>query len=329
MRTLYTFLKTAAAYGLALSAVETLIMLAGHGGQAPAGTRAVVYAATVVIDSATVVIFALALYGGVSALGKVLPVLRNRAAALAEVGLVWVILTVCAVLLIRKELVSGLPVTHPYKLGAFAACGVVALAIAAGWRAIRDKLARKRVLIAAAAAGFIAGAVLFVVPEVKWAARPKGLGPDVIFISLDTVRADHLGCYGYDHDTTPHIDALAREAILFENAICVQPTTNPSHVSMFTGLYPAQHGVVSNFVPMRSDAPTISEILAAHGYETAGVTGGFPLDRRLSNLGRGFRFYDDYINPYSYFRHTLLYRFAVIINKKLYGAVRPAPTVTA
>ncbi|UCH77358.1 MAG: sulfatase [Candidatus Coatesbacteria bacterium] len=325
----FSFLKIAAAYGLALSAVETLIMLAGHGAQAPAGARAAVYAATVVIDTLAAVILALALYGGAIILGKLLRVFRSRSAQIAEIGFVAIILGSYAVLIIRSKLVPGLPVTHPYKLGAFAACGVGALAVALGWRAIRKKLTRRWVLIATAAASVVAGAVLFALPEIKGAARPKALGPDVIFVSLDTVRADHLGCYGYDRNTSPNIDTFAREAVIYENAICVQPTTNPSHVSMFTGLYPAEHGTVSNFVPMHTDAPTISEILAARGYETAAVTGGFPLDRRLSNLGAGFRFYDDYIKSYSYFRHTLLYRLAVVFNKTIYGALRSAPAVTA
>jgi arylsulfatase A-like enzyme len=329
MRATQYVLKIAVAYGLALGAVETLIMLAGHGAQTPARTRAAFCAATIAVDVAAAVAFALALYGGVLILSKVLPAIRRRAAAVVETALVAVILASSSVLVVRSKFVFGLPVTHPYKLGAFAACGVGALAVAVAWRVLRKKLARRPVLTVAAAACVAAGAVLFVLPELRWASHPKTSAPNVIFISLDTVRADHLGCYGYRRGTSPNLDRFAREAALYENAICVQPTTNPSHVSMFTGLYPAQHGVVSNFVPLRAKVSTLPRLLAAHGYENAAVIGGFPLDRRLSNLGRGFRYYDDYLNPWSYFRHTLLYRFAAIIDKKLYGAMRPAPAVTA
>ncbi len=328
MRNAGSVLKIAVAYGLALSAVETLIMLAGHGAQTPALIRAGVYAATVLVDVAAAAAFALALYGVVALLAKVIPFLRGRAPAVVEIGLVSVILAADAVLIVRSKLFVGLPLTHPYKLGAFAACGAGAIAAAAAWHALRPKIARKPVLIAAAAACVVAGAALFILPELKRSARPEALGPNVIFISLDTVRADHLGCYGYKYPTSPNLDRFAGGAILYENAVCVQPTTNPSHTSMFTGLYPAEHGVVSNFVPLRADVLTLPQILAAHGYESVAVIGGFPLDRRISGLGRGFRYYDDYINPWSYLRHTLLYRFVAAFEERLYGTLRPAPAVT-
>jgi arylsulfatase A-like enzyme len=319
----------ALAYGLALSAVETLIMLAGHGTQMPALARASVYAATVAVDVAAAIAFAMALYGIAALFAKVIPLLRGRAPAFVEIGLVSVILALNGVLIVRSKLFVGLPLTHPYKLGAFAVCAAGAVAVAAAWRALRPKIVRRPVLIAAAAAYVVAGAALFVRPELKSAAQPKTAGPNVIFISLDTVRADHLGCYGYKYPTSPHLDRLARGAILYENAVCVQPTTNPSHASMFTGLYPAEHGVLSNFVPLRAGVPTLPQLLAAHGYESVAVIGGFPLDRRISGLGRGFRYYDDYINPWSYLRHTILYRFAVALEERLYGTLRPAPNVTA
>jgi len=321
-------IKIGAGYGLALGAVETLLLLAGHGASVAAGRRAVVFAATLAADLAATVALALVFYGAALLAGKLIPAVKRRAAALAEIALVTVILTSNAVLIIRKEFLIRLGDTHPYKLAVFVGCGLVALAAATAWRALRTRVARKPVLISAAAAYVAVSAVVYVLPELKWAAHPKAHGPDVIFISLDTVRADHLGCYGYDRDASPNADAFAREAVFYANAICVQPTTNPSHVSMLTGLYPAEHGVVSNFIPMRSDAPTLPQLLAAHGYETAAVTGGFPLDRRLSNLGPGFRYYDDYINRWSYFRHTLVYGLAVAIDKKLYGTLRPAPAVT-
>ncbi len=329
MRDTRSVLTIAVAYGLALSAAETLIMLAGHGAQTPAPIRAGVYVATIAVDVVAAVAIALIFYAVSAPFVKVISVFRNRVPALVEIGLASVILGLNAILIVRSKILFGLPFTHPYKLGVFAACGAGAVAVAAAWRAVRGKVARRPVLIACAAACVVAGAALFFIPEVKRAGQPKAAGPNVIFISLDTVRADHLGCYQYKYPTSPNLDRLASEAILYENAICVQPTTNPSHASMFTGLYPAEHGVVSNFVPLRAAVPTLAQLLAAHGYESVAVIGGFPLDRRISGLGRGFRYYDDYINPWSYFRHTLLYRFAAALEERLYGTLRPAPAVTA
>lgn len=329
LREFYGVLKIAVAYGFALGAAETLLFLAGHGGQVPAGSRALVYGATLASDLAAVAALTIALYGTALFVGKLIPAAKRRSAALAEIGLVSVVWATYAALTVRSQLFHGLRFTHPYKLGVFAACGLGALAAAVGWRALRGKIAKKPVLIAAAFVYVTASAVFFVLPEIRGATPPKAVGPDVIFISLDTLRADHLGCYGYPRNTSPYVDAFAGETVFYENALCVQPTTNPSHVSMFTGLYPAEHGVVSNFIPFRSDAPTLAELLAAYGYETIGVTGGFPLDRRLSGLGRGFRYYNDYINRWSYFRHAVLYRSAAAVNKTLFGTLRPAPAVTA
>jgi arylsulfatase A-like enzyme len=329
MQRAYIVLKTAAAYGIALSAVETLTMLAGHGAQMPALSRGAICAVTAAGDVVFCFVLTLSFYGAVCISGKLIPALRRRALALVETAVVSVVLAIGGVLFVRSHFYVGLPSTHPCKLAAFAACVVAAPAVAVAWRALRKKVAKKPVLITAAAAYLAAAAVLFALPDIKWAFHPKAVGPDVVFISLDTVRADHLGCYGAEPSPSPNLDRFADESLLFENAICVQPTTNPSHVSMFTGLYPAQHGVTSNFVPMRRGIPNVAGLLAAYGYETVGLTGGFPLDRRLSNLGAGFRYYDDYINPWSRFRHSLLYRFAMAADAKLYGSLRPAPSVTA
>lgn len=329
MQRAYVVLKTATVYGIALSAVEIIIMLAGHGAQMPAASRAAVIAATAAGDIVFCVVLTLGLYGAIHILGKVLPALKRRAPALAEAALVSVVFALGAVLFVRNNFFVGLPSTHLGKLASLVAGAAAAPVLAVAWQALRNRVVKKPVLITAAAVYLIAAAVLFALPGVKWALHAKAVGPDVVFISLDTVRADHLGCYGHDPSPSPNLDRFAEEWVLFENAICAQTNTNPSHVSMFTGLYPAQHGVVSNFVPMRKGIPNAAALLAAQGYETVGVTGGFPLDRRLSNLGPGFRYYDDYINPWSHFRHSLLYRFATAVDPRFCGSLRPAPEVTA
>jgi arylsulfatase A-like enzyme len=111
-------------------------------------------------------------------------------------------------------------------------------------------------------------------------------------ITLDTTRADRLGCYGARNDT-PTIDALAREGVRFETCICPAPLTLPSHCSLMTGLVPLRHGVHDNG-PERlpRDADTLAEILSRQGYETAAVTGAFVLDRQFG-LNQGFASYDD------------------------------------
>ncbi len=78
------------------------------------------------------------------------------------------------------------------------------------------------------------------------AAPEKLSSPPIILITIDTLRRDHLGCYGYFRDTSPNVDAFAREAILFERALVTMASTYPSHLSMLTGLYPHQHGRTSN-----------------------------------------------------------------------------------
>lgn len=92
---------------------------------------------------------------------------------------------------------------------------------------------------------------------------------NIILISLDTVRADHLSCYGYPKPTTPNIDSLAEDGVLFENAYSTSGWTPPAHASMLTGLYPSEHGVVDQN-RLHPNIPTIAEILSANGYQTAG-----------------------------------------------------------
>ena len=89
----------------------------------------------------------------------------------------------------------------------------------------------------------------------------------VVIVSLDTTRADRLGCYGYADATTPHLDALAGEAALFEQAVSPVPTTLPSHSTIFTGVYPQDHGVRYNLVfRLGPEAVTLAEMLRDAGF---------------------------------------------------------------
>lgn len=136
------------------------------------------------------------------------------------------------------------------------------------------------------------GAVLLItVGAAAWFLRPAPR-MNLLLITLDTTRADHLGCYGYPAARTTAIDALAAGGVTFENAYATAPVTLPSHASMLTGLYPPENGLRNNGAGSLADVPTLAEILGGHGYETAAIIGAVVLhaDR---GLDRGFDVYDD------------------------------------
>ena len=116
---------------------------------------------------------------------------------------------------------------------------------------------------------------------------------NLLVISIDTLRADHLKCYGYNRDTLPHLDQLAREGILFENLTAAASWTVPSHMSMFTSLYPSTHGVQNVGVRLGEGVPTLAECLAKSGYATAAFVTG-PVLNKLWGFDRGFQLYDDF-----------------------------------
>lgn len=116
---------------------------------------------------------------------------------------------------------------------------------------------------------------------------------NIVLISVDTLRIDHLGTYGYDRPTSPAIDALATGGVVFEQAICQNTNTNPSHASMLSGLYPHSHGNRDNFYRMAEDVHMLPEALHEAGYKTAGFVSGYTLKDRICGLARGFDVYDD------------------------------------
>ena len=127
-------------------------------------------------------------------------------------------------------------------------------------------------------------------PDTSLATHEK---PNLVLISIDTCRADHLSCYGYERPTTPNIDAVASEGALFERATAAVPLTLPSHSTMLTGTLPPYHGVRDNEGYVLSEAnETLAEILKARGYKTAAAVGSFVLDARFG-LAQGFDTYDD------------------------------------
>ena len=123
-------------------------------------------------------------------------------------------------------------------------------------------------------------------------ALPAG-APNLLLISIDTLRADHLGCYGAASAVTPNLDALAASGVRFEHAFTVAPLTLPAHVSLMTGLYPAHHGVRHNgLFALPGAERTLAEELSDAGYRTGAVIGSVVLARRYG-LAQGFASYDD------------------------------------
>lgn len=114
----------------------------------------------------------------------------------------------------------------------------------------------------------------------------------LLLVSVDTLRADHLGAYGGPPGLTPHLDALAAESVLFERVFAPAPFTLPSVGALLTGLYPDESGLVGNFFQLADDVPTLATLLAERGFATAAVVSN-PVLRAAAGLGRGFGVYDD------------------------------------
>src|ERR1700722_12258643 len=117
----------------------------------------------------------------------------------------------------------------------------------------------------------------------------------VILISIDTLRADRLGVYGYRRIATPHIDSFARQGTVFDAIACQVPLTLPSHTALFPSTYPFANHVEENDGRAPAGAVTLAAVLRSHGYRTAAFVGSVLLDRRLG-LDQGFDFYD---SPFS------------------------------
>lgn len=114
----------------------------------------------------------------------------------------------------------------------------------------------------------------------------------VVLVTIDTLRADRVGVYGWRAARTPAIDALAARGVRVERAYAVAPITLTSHASLLTGVYPPVHGARHNGMRLRAEVPTLAEMLHARGFATGAFVAAFPLDRRFG-LNRGFDVYSD------------------------------------
>jgi arylsulfatase A-like enzyme/tetratricopeptide (TPR) repeat protein len=119
---------------------------------------------------------------------------------------------------------------------------------------------------------------------------PRNAGWSLLLISIDTLRADHLGAYGYRPSVTPYLDEISRQSALFEDVITPVPLTLPAHTAMLTSEYPPVNGVRDNGEALRASVPTMAQQLYDHGFQTAAFVGSFILDRRFG-LAKGFENY--------------------------------------
>ena len=129
---------------------------------------------------------------------------------------------------------------------------------------------------------------------------PAPRGPNLIVITMDTLRSDHLGCYGYHRDTSPALDALAARSLVFERCYAPIPRTAPSHTSLFTGVYPYEHGITQNIgrrlvdeivagdvAAPESSLRTLPEWMKARRYATGGFVSATPV-KKATGISSGF-----------------------------------------
>ena len=134
--------------------------------------------------------------------------------------------------------------------------------------------------------------LLLLVAGCNWLHAGRTLGPSVLLVTIDTLRADHVGAHGAQEAATPTLDALAARGVLFEQAMAAVPLTLPSHASLLTGQYPPTHGVRHNAIFLLADeAETVAERFSAAGFATGAVVGAAVLDPEFG-LAQGFDHYD-------------------------------------
>ena len=124
-----------------------------------------------------------------------------------------------------------------------------------------------------------------------------GQGPHIVVVSIDSLRPDHMSLYGYDRQTTPVLEKLAKHAVIYDAAFAAHTRSGPAHASIMSGLYPQTHGALRHSHQMRRNVQTLAQILKQRGYRTGGFVSAYPLPRRFMNLQQGFDVYDDGLDP--------------------------------
>jgi arylsulfatase A-like enzyme len=126
--------------------------------------------------------------------------------------------------------------------------------------------------------------------------RVSGPPPDIILVSIDSLRFDHLGCYGYEKPTSPNIDRIAKEGVRCASAVSTTSWTLPAHAALLTGLFDSTHGLVDNGLRLTEERPTLAAVLRGNGYQTGGFFGGPYLDPGFG-FGHGFMHYESCMSP--------------------------------
>lgn len=120
--------------------------------------------------------------------------------------------------------------------------------------------------------------------------------PDLLLVTIDTLRADHCSAYGYEVTTTPFLDELASQGVRFARAYAASATTGPSHAALFTSIYPRSLGVMKNGQELGGGFVTLAELMADDGFATAAFVSSFPVRARFG-FGQGFEYFDDDFTP--------------------------------
>lgn len=199
---------------------------------------------------------------------------------------------------------------------------VVFSAIFAGWLLLKRKYPRVETALQSHAIRWIAGGaciawLLFNVVFLAVDRMDRPEGPNIVFIVVDCMRYDHLRCFGYPRNTSPTIDGLAKDGIVFHAAYANAPWTKPSVASIFTGLYPEMHSAVTMKSILPDQALTISEVLKNRGYETIFLEGGNYYFNTVFNFKQGFDFYH---------REEFLTASGAVLTEKLLSIFSKKPT---
>ena len=139
------------------------------------------------------------------------------------------------------------------------------------------------------------GAVLLAALLVAGCSREQP--PNLVVIVVDTLRADHLGCYGYARPTSPHLDRFAAESVLFENAVASSSWTAPSVASLFTSVHPSVHGVTTFAAALPASLPTLAEVFQRHGFRNTGLSANFVHVIERKGFARGFHLFAELRRP--------------------------------
>ncbi|MGH9793473.1 MAG: sulfatase [Candidatus Acidiferrales bacterium] len=144
---------------------------------------------------------------------------------------------------------------------------------------------------------------------VKALPEPPPNAPNVLFIVLDTARADRMGLYGYPRGTTPFLDSLAQESVVFDHAFASSSWTLPSHATFFTGRAPYEHRASSSTLVYDGKFPTLAQFLSSRGYRTAGFVANWMYATASHGMDHGFQRYENlFIHPLAALRRTMLGR---------------------